>query len=548
MDRVSLVFVWTTVLALAVSQVRVVLGAKRHLAFELIKKRVHGRRLTGQFIETASITREADDVYFTHVRIGGKDGEQQTFSVILDTGSGTIAVPCSDCSGNCGPHNAYDKSKSSTCSDTGQRYYQSYGEGSTNSGHLYRDNICFGANCPTSEAVQHPFGCCNKYSPNFKSQGADGIIGISHSNSLIKEFYTHHDLENYEFALCLGRKNGVFSVGGYDDSRHISDVAWTPVRYQGSFYDVTLKGFAVGQEDLPLPSTLKTPFFDSGTSYTYVPSNVFVSMKSSFDRFCKKPGKCVHKGIEFPPGTDRYDVTNALGCFKKLTDEEKDTFPGITLTFANGVSLCASARAYFFDYPNKPITCVGITKDGSFTIGANLMVDHNIIFDVENSRLGIAVAKCDGETSNIGIAQCYGNLTKSPEGGEPKRNDGEKTPGGNPAVNWIHVFYIVSVILMLLSFLIWWTRTKRCPFANCCCRSKYGKFQDDENVNLTRKESVNADAEDSSLGGAASWGLELPEIAAKFKDAEGGKGDAASPLKYKDDVESSTDKQRLAVV
>ena len=172
---------------------------------------VGDRRL---YKEMASVTKEDDGVYFTTICIGGT----QCFTVIVDTGSSTIAVPCKGC--NCGSaHHYFASSDSKTVSDTGRTYSQCYGEGSCNRGKLLEDFICFGKDCPADEAVKHAFGCCSTFSYNFPIQNADGIVGISPSGrTLVKDLAVHHKLDENEFALCFGVNGGELTVGGFDES------------------------------------------------------------------------------------------------------------------------------------------------------------------------------------------------------------------------------------------------------------------------------------------------------------------------------------------
>ena len=62
--------------------------------------------------------------------------------------------------------------------------------------------------------LKHKIGCCSKYSPNFQEQVADGIIGLGHSNTLVKALQDHGELLAHQMALCIGPEKGRFTVGG----------------------------------------------------------------------------------------------------------------------------------------------------------------------------------------------------------------------------------------------------------------------------------------------------------------------------------------------
>ena len=366
------------------------------------------------FKDYQTLWREPDDVYYTEINVGRGTSNRQKFSVIVDTGSTTIALPCLGCN-NCGSqHNHFDQTKSTSVKTTQKVYSQCYGEGSCNQGLFYEDLMCIGTTCPDSESARVEFGCCTSYSSNFKVQKADGIIGISKGQTLIKKLQEIHSLENYQFALCLGRKDGTFSIGGEDQKRHVDPIAWTPLHYpSGIFYAAQIQTVLIGGQNLEGVNAFPNPIFDSGTSYTFLPTKVFNVIKPAFDAFCSASlGHCLHK-VKNPPGTQTIDKRYSLGCYGKLDDAMKDTFPGITFEFVGGATLCIPPRAYFFEYDR--ISCIGISRDvdqEQFMLGANAMVDHNVVFDLGQNKLGIAVSKCDHESTHMGLASCKGGIAK----------------------------------------------------------------------------------------------------------------------------------------
>lgn len=127
--------------------------------------------------------------YYTRVHIGTPG---QIFTVIVDTGSSLLAIPCRGCS-RCGKHmNPYfEQSKSSTyregcreipncqqCSGSQCGYKTHFVEGSSISGYVVKDQVATllaGANTPqfTAEGI---FGCQMAETGLFKSQMADGIM------------------------------------------------------------------------------------------------------------------------------------------------------------------------------------------------------------------------------------------------------------------------------------------------------------------------------------------------------------------------------------
>ena len=76
----------------------------------------------------------------------------------------------------------------------------------------------------------------------------------------------------------------------------------------------------------------------------------------------------------------------------------------------------------FFEYENNKISCVGINRDPEFTFGANAMVDHNIVFDLDENRVGLAISKCDHDATGIGLARCRRHKSNSSKIPPPSSN------------------------------------------------------------------------------------------------------------------------------
>ncbi len=125
------------------------------------------------------------------------------FTVIADTGSTLLAFSCRGCS-SCAEHpTSYDFGASSTsssvsadaCRGVSAARYSSqctfavdYAEGSHISGPVYADLVYLGADNETADStaalstavgVVFPFGCIDVETNLFKSQFADGIMGLS---------------------------------------------------------------------------------------------------------------------------------------------------------------------------------------------------------------------------------------------------------------------------------------------------------------------------------------------------------------------------------
>jgi hypothetical protein len=359
-------------------------------------------------LKSYPIVAENDGVWYSKIHIGTPP---QIFTAIVDTGSATIAVPCDGCS--CGSHNHFKSSESSTAQSSGRTYSQCYGEGSCNRGKIVSDQICLGDTCSAGESVSHSFGCCTTYASAFKTQEADGIIGISGSSgTLIADLRNHHKLSRDIFGICLGlRHTGFISIGSVENDKNFGPVPWTVMHRSGSFYKTAIDGIYVNGNDVDHGSHVPSATVDSGTSFTYIPTSVHSKIKATFESYCNNnEDNC--KGVHNPRGGSSADISDSVYCAgppASLTMQQvMHSYPSISFKLEGGdVDICVPPEQYFFLSTSHPIMyCVGFFKDRDFVFGANLMANFNVLFDHEHDRMGWVRADC--ESKGPGKVPCCG--------------------------------------------------------------------------------------------------------------------------------------------
>ena len=163
-----------------------------------------GRRLSTS--GTLSGTLHGGGYYAVQVCLG-TPGRQ--YELIVDTGSSVTSVPCRRCTScgahRCGRRGRFDERTSSTaeritCTAHGAlrcercrsksgadpcRYGVSYLEGSHIRGHVLRDAAMF-RHASGTAAVRVHFGCQTSERGKFRSQNADGILGLQGAQTLIE--------------------------------------------------------------------------------------------------------------------------------------------------------------------------------------------------------------------------------------------------------------------------------------------------------------------------------------------------------------------------
>ncbi len=413
----------------------------------------------------------------------GTPPQRQT--LIVDTGSSQTAFPCSACT-NCGATNyhtgpLFDETKSSTfrphdcdtCSqraeceeDTDQCFIaQYYSEGSNWKAFEAIDTCYIGGfhNKPIttnnnvdivdpSHAASFAFdtllGCQTKISGLFKTQLADGILGMSNKKTAFwHQMFRAHKIRQKQFSLCYtrpdhalreGSEAGAITLGGSDDRLHDkSPMVYTTLVGTSSelvevddeddkYYDIHvremyLRDGKAGDSAMSTDETAKTiklvgagminddggVIVDSGTTDTYLSKLIHKQLTKQWAQLA---------GIEWTH--DKLE----------LTPEEIDQLPTLLIQFAGDVEMNKEvARLHGGGDPNKVAGLVGDLdknypydvlvaipasqymegENGSVTnriyatemdgsvLGANALLGHDVLFDGQKKSIGWAESSCD---------------------------------------------------------------------------------------------------------------------------------------------------------
>lgn len=362
----------------------------------------HTHSSTENHVET-SVSR-GEGSHTVEVDVGGQRRE-----LIIDTGSGRTAFLCDQCTA-CGQHHKnppYRLEKSTShghfvhcdsvtnfldvwdncdeCVDKKCKYGQIYVEGDMWEAYKVEDYISFGKTKAFGGNIE--FGCIFRQSGVFMQQSADGIMGLSiHKDSILEQLYREKVLKQRVFSQCLATDGGKLVLGGVEDLINQPKIMYTPLMkstYQ--YWVVNLKSVEIDHVPLHVESSDYNQgrgcVFDSGTTFLYLPMKV----KSAFLQAWEE----ATGGNVAPP------LFRTIMHFPAVK-QGLDTLPRICFHFEGGATICMKALQYYIAAGvNRYEGTISFTAQvGATILGASVLIDHNIVYDLENRQIGIAPANC----------------------------------------------------------------------------------------------------------------------------------------------------------
>lgn len=338
----------------------------------------------------------------------------QRASVIADTGSALMAFPCSGCDG-CGHHTdqPFQAANSSTLvhitcaqkslfqckechvqSDT-CGISQSYMEGSSWKASVVEDIVYLGGESSFDDkemrnryGTHFQFGCQSSEKGLFVTQVADGIMGLSNTeNHIIAKLHRENKIASNLFSLCFTENGGTMSVGQPHKAAHRGEISYVKViadRSAGHFYNVHMKDIRIGGKSINAKEEAYTRghyIVDSGTTDSYLPR----ALKTEFLQMFKEIA-----------GRD-YQVGNSC---KGFTNKDLASLPTIQLVMeAYGdenaeVILDVPPEQYLLESNGAYCGGIYLSENSGGVIGANLMMNRDVIFDLGDQRVGFVDADC----------------------------------------------------------------------------------------------------------------------------------------------------------
>lgn len=341
--------------------------------------------------------------YFADLLVGSP--KAQRVSVIVDTGSVLCGFPCADCQ-HCGKHIdkpfSIDRSDSAhwiACSEECDggcerglcSYTQTYTEGSSISGVWFRDVVRLGDPPQRNPLVNATLGCHSDERKLFYTQRVNGIMGMAPHRAYGRPTILHdlfvdkQHIDTRIFSLCLAEWGGHLSVGGFAPQFHLdgSQIQWIPL-LPSEYYSVSVTGLSMGNLSLA-SGVFGTTIVDSGTTFTYFPTQVYSRLLASIVTACSSGPGC----------SARREGAN---CWRLEDGSLRPRrFPVLTIIFSSSVSVEWTPEAYLFQRGDPKLWCHSFAENGAETntvLGVSFMLYKDVIFDLQSFRLGVVSAAC----------------------------------------------------------------------------------------------------------------------------------------------------------
>eukprot|EP00978_Attheya_sp_CCMP212_P013518 scaffold33965_cov51-Attheya_sp.AAC.2 len=438
------------------------------------RRRLPGRQLDGSPAIQVGALYQGYGTHYVDLWVGTPPQRQ---TVIVDTGSGSTAFPCSGCrdcggqtdamfhtdlyfmednsdsfqkmecdacfKGHCGSLNGMQK----VCS-----FGMSYQEGSSWSAYEGRDlsyiggphDMALSRIASGTEPGDNPlhasafsfelkFGCQVQLKGLFRTQLADGIMGMENVNeSFWKQMFDRKMIKEKKFSLCFSRhdsverdgtESGAMTMGGTDTRLHSSPMLYAKNTKDTGMYTIHVRKMYLRENGglSATPDKGKNQvthlldvdekkingngiILDSGTTDTYL-------SRAIAGPFTKKWKEIVgtaynNNGVNLTPEqmaalpTILFQVQPDTGSNDEY-DKDPDSVTGLagSLDPENPTDIIMTMPAsHYMEWDSKRnyyVSRLYLTEGYRGVMGANSLMGHDFLFDIDAQRVGIAESNCD---------------------------------------------------------------------------------------------------------------------------------------------------------
>jgi len=283
----------------------------------------------------------------------------------------------------------------------------------------------------SSFAFPLTFGCQTSLTGLFRTQLADGIMGMDNANAAFwKQMYDQNAVPEQKFSLCFNRQPvaerdgtmaGAVTLGGEDPRLHSSPMLFSDNTRSSGFYTVRLKKMYIREgggesayikdDDKVRPidideSTLNSGgvIVDSGTTDTYMTRRLAEPFKRLWEEVAGR--KYTHDPVTLTDEQLRSLPTIMFqleGSKDGANDNMSADFDGTGLAEKLDPSnpkdvLIAMPASHYMEFDvekNNYVSRLYLEEGSGSVLGANAMMGHDVLFDIDNRRIGWAESECD---------------------------------------------------------------------------------------------------------------------------------------------------------
>jgi hypothetical protein len=353
--------------------------------------------------------------------------------------------------------------------------------------------------------IAFEFGCAEKLTKMFKEQSADGIMGLSGPRTVLERLHDEGKVSAMMMSMCIAAEGGHLTLGGYEESLNTGPLFWAPMTILNNRFTVQLEELAVEGSIVGTTRDFGVGYsvvLDSGTTYTYIPTKPYRALLQAREEHCGTTCRA--------PDTDKPAFEHT--CFT-FTEKELETldenFPTLKLSLPGGVLIVPPSQYITPSGLTTAQYCVNIydNYNAGTVIGANLMQNFNVVYDLEGKKVGFARAACDrlvdSDGDKGGGGRGYGGggyIQPKPtvvKVGMSKYYSGHLQEAVGTALA------VAAVILVSLCV--------ACCVRRCCCQKKEAKFErisETEDMELTTLVDEGSEELEQKLGNMLADGTE----------------------------------------
>lgn len=276
------------------------------------------------------------------------------------------------------------------------------------------------------------FGYQTSITGLFRTQLADGMLGMSNApHSFWRQMYDSKKIQNEIFSLCYVRQNhtdknaGAMTLGGSDDRLHLTPMVFTSKEDSwAEFYDMyvrkmylregdgsfsmnaTRDDLRIIQLDIEASELNKGPvFIESGTTDTYFISELAVPFRVAWNQLVNWPYDNTMHYMTYEEMTKLPTIIIQFQGSKELNEKVGDpnTIPNLAgdLDPENPYDVVVAVPPQHYMEKSNNVDNNYVPRFymeeplwGGSTIGSNLIMGHDVLFDMKNRRIGWAESNC----------------------------------------------------------------------------------------------------------------------------------------------------------